>query len=117
MKAVMDRVFIKLDDKENIKGGILLPEDAYDVQTIGRVVATGPEVSAVKVGDKVMFHAFDELPTIEKNVVVVRQNSLLAVLEDDMETKDEKTRDIKGSAAQNDCENRSQRADLRNAFK
>ncbi len=82
MKAVMDRVFIRLEEKEKCKGGILMPDDIADVRSVGHVVAVGPEVRAVKVGDKVMFHAFDELPTIEKNVVVVRQNSLLAILED-----------------------------------
>ena len=82
MKAVMDRVFIKLDDEENIRGGILMPESCYENRTIGRVLAVGPEVKAVKVGDRVMFHAFDELPTLKKDVVVVRQNSLLAVLEE-----------------------------------
>jgi len=82
MKAVMDRVFIKLDEKEKIKGGILMPEEVYDARTVGRVLATGPDVTAVRVGDKVLFHAFDELPTIDKDVVVVRQNSLLAVLEE-----------------------------------
>lgn len=82
MKAVMDRVFIKLDEKEKNKAGILMPEDSYDARTVGRVLAIGPEVRAVSVGDHVMFHAFDELPTVEKDVVVVRQNSLLAVLED-----------------------------------
>ena len=82
MKAVMDRVFIKLDDEENIRGGILMPESSYENRTIGRVLAVGPEVKAVKVGDRVMFHAFDELPTLKKDVVVVRQNSLLAILEE-----------------------------------
>ena len=30
-----------------------------------------------------MFHVFDELPTIEPDVVALRENSLLAVLEDE----------------------------------
>ena len=82
MKAVMDRVFIKLDDKKTAQGGILMPEMADDARTTGVVLAVGPEVKCVKEGDHVMFHAFDELPTLKKDVVVVRQNSLLAIFEE-----------------------------------
>lgn len=81
MKAVMDRVLIKLDEKEKQKGNVLLPDDFEQTRTIGVVLSVGPDVHAVSVGERVLFHVFDELPTIEKDVVAVRENSLLAVFD------------------------------------
>ncbi len=81
MKAVMDRVLIRLSEEK--EGNILMPESFKRPKTVGFVVATGPEVRSVRNGQKVMFHAFDELPTVEKDVVAVRENSLIAILEDD----------------------------------
>jgi len=82
MKAVMDRVLIKLADKEKQEGNVLLPENFEKTQTVGTVLSVGPDVHAVNVGEKVLFHAFDELPTIEQDVVAVRENSLLAVFQE-----------------------------------
>ncbi len=82
MKAVMDRVLIRLDEKEKQNGNVLLPENFEKTRTIGTVLSIGPDVRAVNVGDKVLFHAFDELPTIEKDVVAVRENSILAIFEE-----------------------------------
>ncbi len=81
MKAVLDRVFIKLQAYEKKQGGVLLPDSFENQKNVGEVLNVGPEVKSVKIGDIVFFHAFDELPTLKKNVVVVRERSLLAVLE------------------------------------
>ena len=81
MKAVMDRVLIRLSEEKT--SNILMPESFERPKTVGFVVAIGPEVKSVRKGQKVMFHAFDELPTVEKDVVAVRENSLIAILEDD----------------------------------
>ena len=82
MKAILDRVLIKLDEKTKKEGGVLLPDDFEKARTVGKVLSIGPEVKSVDVGQRVIFHAFDELPTIEPEVVAVRENSLLAILED-----------------------------------
>ena len=37
---------------------------------------------SVKVGDKVLFHKWDDLPSPEKDVVVVRESSLLGVFDE-----------------------------------
>ena len=84
IKAIKDRVFIRLKPKsDKTNGGILLPETEAEPQTIGIIEDTGPEVTSVKTGDKVLFHIFDELPSYDKEVVVVRENSILGVFEDD----------------------------------
>jgi len=82
VKAVMDRVFIRLDKKEVSVGGIILPESIESPRTIGVVESVGEEVRGVKVGDRVLFHVFDELPTYDEDVVVVREASVLGVFEE-----------------------------------
>lgn len=83
VKAVMDRIFIRLEAEKETKGGIIMVESVDNPRTIGIVESVGEQVNAVKVGDKVLFHVFDELPTYDKDVVVVRENSILGVFEDE----------------------------------
>jgi len=80
--AVMDRVFIRLDTKKQSPGGLILTNDA-GTRTIGIVESVGPAVTCVKPGDRVLFHCFDELPTYDEDVVVVRQNSILGIFTGD----------------------------------
>jgi co-chaperonin GroES (HSP10) len=81
--AIMDRVFIRLEQLATSKGGIILPETSINERNIGIVESVGEDVTSVKVGDKVLFHVFDDLPTYDPDVVVVRENSLLGVIIDD----------------------------------
>lgn len=84
VKAIMDRVFIRLDEKKKkTDGGIILTDDAEEERNIGVVESIGEKVKSVKVGDKVLFHKFDDLPTYDPNVVVVREYSLLGILNDE----------------------------------
>ena len=83
VSAIMDRVFIRLEKEETTKGGIILADTIENPRNIGIVESIGEKVTSVKVGDKVLFHAFDELPTYDTDVVVVRENSLLGVFEDE----------------------------------
>lgn len=86
VRAIMDRVFIKLDEPTKING-IILTDDMQKPRYIGRVVSVGERVQSVKVGDHVVFHVFDDVPvdapTEEKDVVAVREYSLLGVIEDE----------------------------------
>lgn len=84
VKAILDRVFIRVEPPAASKeGGIFMPETIENPPTIGRVEAVGPLVGSVRPGDKVLFHVFDELPGYDKDVVVVRESSLLGVFEDE----------------------------------
>lgn len=78
----MDRVFIRLEAEKTTKGGIILTDSVDNPRTVGVVEGVGPEVKSVNIGDKVLFHVFDELPTYDKDVVVVRENSILGIYED-----------------------------------
>lgn len=80
IKAVLDRVFVRVERNEKTSGGIILVEDTSD--NIGIVETAGPEVTSVKPGDKVLFHKFDDLPSSDPAVVVVRESSILGVFEE-----------------------------------
>lgn len=83
VKAILDRVFIRVEPPAAAKGGIFMPETIDNPPTVGLVEAVGPLVGSVRPGDKVLFHVFDELPGYDKDVVVVRESSLLGVFEDE----------------------------------
>ena len=84
IKAVGDRVFIKLPpSKETTDGGIIIPRDGPNERTIGKVISVGEKVHLIKIGDQVFFHIFDDLPGPQEDVVIVRENSILGVIEDE----------------------------------
>ena len=76
-KAVSDRLFIRLDKPDTS----LILTNNINRRTFGTVISTGPLVTSVKTGDKVLFHIFDDLPTYDPDVVVIRENSLLGIFE------------------------------------
>ena len=78
-KAIKDRIIVRLNESEE---RILLLPYLPKVKNIGRVEQIGAEVDSVKVGDKVVFHPYDEIPLPEKNLVIIREKSLLAILTD-----------------------------------
>ena len=81
---VLDRILILSDAaKTKTDGGIILEGNTEIIRNTGRILALGPGVKAdVKVGDRVMFHCFDELPSIQDDVVVIRDKSLLFKFEE-----------------------------------
>ena len=78
LKAISDRIIVKLD--KNNKGSILFNNE-NEYSNRGVVQSVGELVRGVKVGDKVIFHIFDELPLPEEGMAVIRQKSLLGIWE------------------------------------
>lgn len=59
LKPIKDRILILRDDQETeTKSGIILPKDEMP-QGSGIVMAVGPEVSEIKVGQRVIFKKLD----------------------------------------------------------
>ena len=84
ISAINDRVFIRLEPENTATlGGIILVDDYHHTRNIGVVESIGNSVTSVKEGDKVLFHQFDELPTPDADLVVVRENSILGVYENE----------------------------------
>lgn len=77
-KAISDRIIIKLSESE--KSNLIMSDD-YRCRNKGVVISTGDKVKAVKVGDYVLFHPFDEIELPEKDLAVIREKSLLAKFE------------------------------------
>ena len=70
-------------EAEKTSGGVLLVSDIPEPRTVGVVESVGGQVKGIKPGDRGLFHVFDELETPVKDVVAVRENSILGVLCDD----------------------------------
>ena len=75
------RVLIQLDDPLKVtEGGIIYPDDARERSSIGEVVAIGPDVKIVAVGNKVVIAKFVGV-TIEKQgeseFIIVNEDQML----------------------------------------
>ena len=94
MKIVplFDKVVITpVDADEKTKSGIVLPSAAQEKQQMAKVIAVGPggivdgkEVTMqVKVGQKVLYskYAGSEFKLDGKDVIIIRQSDILAVIE------------------------------------
>ena len=92
VKPLGDRVVIKnVETEETTKSGILLTGTAKEKPQMAEVLAVGPGglvdgkevVMAVKVGDKVIYskYAGTEVKIDGENLIIVRQNDILATVE------------------------------------
>ena len=88
-----DKVVLKqLEAEETTKSGIVLPGQAKEKPQQAEVIAVGPggvvdgkEVTMhVKVGDKVIYskYAGTEVKLEDKEFIVVKQNDIVAIIED-----------------------------------
>ena len=92
LKPLGDRVVIRqLEAEEKTKSGIVLPSQAKEKPQEAEVIAVGPggmvdgkEVKMeVKPGDRVIYskYAGTEIKIDEEEYIIVKQNDILAVLE------------------------------------
>ncbi len=55
LKPMADQVLVRLKPTQNaVKGGIFIPDAAQEKSNEGKVVAIGPKVADVKVGNRVL---------------------------------------------------------------
>ena len=92
LKPLADRVVIKMTEmEETTKSGIILTGSAKEKPQVAEVLAVGPGgvvdgkevVMQVKVGDKVITSKYSgtEVKIDGEELIVVRQNDILAVVE------------------------------------
>ena len=92
LKPLADRVVLKRTEaEEKTKGGIILTSAAQEKPEVYEVIVVGPggmvdgnEVKMeVKVGDQVIYskYAGTEVKLDEEELIVVRQNDILAVIQ------------------------------------
>ncbi|HWF14410.1 MAG TPA: co-chaperone GroES [Candidatus Acidoferrales bacterium] len=86
-----DRVLIKrIEEKESIKGGIIIPDSAKEKPQEGEVVAAGAGKIEkgvrvpldVKVGDRVLFGKYSgsEIKVDDEDYLILREDEILAKL-------------------------------------
>jgi chaperonin GroES len=94
MKArpLHDRVILKrIEEKESVKGGIIIPDTAKEKPMEGEVISVGPGKMMedgkrapmdVKAGDRVLFgkYAGSEIKIDDVDYVIMREEEILAVL-------------------------------------
>ncbi|HUE43078.1 MAG TPA: co-chaperone GroES [Candidatus Sulfotelmatobacter sp.] len=86
-----DRVVVKrIEEKESIKGGIIIPDSAKEKQQEGEVIAVGGGKREkgelvpldVKVGDRVLFGKYSgtEIKIDDEDLLILREEEILAKL-------------------------------------
>ena len=92
VKPLFDKVVVEsIGTEEKTSSGFILPSASQEKQQMAVVVAVGPgglidgkEVTMqVKVGDKVLYskYAGSEFKVDGKELVIIRQNDILAIVE------------------------------------
>ncbi|MFZ0429624.1 MAG: co-chaperone GroES [Acidobacteriota bacterium] len=92
IKPLHDRVLVKrIDDEEEVRGGIVIPDTAKEKPQEGEVVAvgegkvldSGTKVKmSVKVGDRVLFGKYSgsEVKLGDDEFLVMREDDILGVI-------------------------------------
>ena len=93
VRPLNDRVLIKrLEAKETVRGGIIIPDSAKEKPMEGEVIAVGPGKlddtgklmpMTVKAGDRVLVgkYAGTEIKIDEIEHIIVREDEILGVIE------------------------------------
>ena len=85
LKPLDDRIVVEQNvAEERTAGGILLPDNAKEKPTRGKVMATGNRAPiCVRVGDEVIYGKYSgtEVEVTGKKYTVLRESDVLAVVE------------------------------------
>ena len=94
IRPLHDRVVVKrIEEKETVQGGIIIPDTAKEKPQEGEVVAVGPGKRLddgklvaldVKVGDHILFGKYSgsEIKLEGEEVLIIREDEILGVIED-----------------------------------
>ena len=92
VKPLADRLLVRrIDEKEQRKGGIIIPDSAKEKPMEGKVIAVGSGKTEkdgkkipleVKVGDRVLFgkYAGNEIKIDDKELVILREEEVLGII-------------------------------------
>ena len=93
LRPLQDRLLVKrLEDKEQVQGGIIIPDTAKEKPQEAKVLAVGPgrvtddgklQPIEVKVGDTVVFGKYSgtEVKVDGDDLLIIREDDVLGVLE------------------------------------
>jgi chaperonin GroES len=92
VRPLHDRVLVKrVEEKEVVKGGIIIPDTAKEKPMEGEVIAAGPgkimedgkrAAMDVKAGDRILFGKYSgtEIKIDDEEYVIMREDEILAVV-------------------------------------
>ncbi|MBN2317866.1 MAG: co-chaperone GroES [Acidobacteria bacterium] len=92
VRPLHDRVLVKrVEEKETVKGGIIIPDTAKEKPMEGEVIAVGSgkvmddgkrASMDVKTGDRILFGKYSgtEIKIDEQDYIIMREDEILAVL-------------------------------------
>lgn len=87
LKPMDDRLLIKLtEEKEQTKGGIIIPDSAKEKPQKGEVIAVGTDEDLqqyIKAGDHVLFskYAGQEVKIDDEEYLILTRGDILAIVE------------------------------------
>jgi chaperonin GroES len=93
IRPLHDRVLVKrLEEKEVVKGGIIIPDSAKEKPQEGKIIAVGGGKVGddgkkipldVKAGDRILFGKYsgNEVKIDDEEYVIMREEDVLAILE------------------------------------
>jgi len=82
-KPLHNRIAVTLDKPETVSaGGIILPATTFKSGTEGIVIAIGPKVEQIKVGDHIKFgeHAGIEATANGLDFLIMRESDVMIIL-------------------------------------
>ncbi|MBN2384213.1 co-chaperone GroES [bacterium] len=92
LQPLHDRVLVqRTEEKETIKGGIIIPDTAKEKPQEGTVVAVGPgkvlkdgsrATMSVKVGDRILFGKYsgNDVRIDDQEYLIIREEDVLGVI-------------------------------------
>jgi len=99
IRPLHDRVVLKrIEEKEQVRGGIIIPDSAKEKPQEGEVVAVGsgkPRENGertpldVKVGDRVLFGKYSgtEIKVDDQELLIVKEDEILGVVDSTTKSK------------------------------
>ena len=93
VRPLHDRLLVRrIEEKETVKGGIIIPDTAKEKPQEGKVIAAGTGKVGddgkkipldVKAGDKILFGKYSgsEVKIDDKEYLILREEDVLAILE------------------------------------
>jgi len=93
LKPLQDRVLVKrLEEKEQVKGGIIIPDSAKEKPMEGKIVAVGngkvkedgsKQPLDLKAGDRVLFgkYAGQDVKIDDEELLIMREDDILGIIE------------------------------------
>ena len=93
IQPLQDRVILKrIDEGEQVRGGIIIPDSAKEKPQEGEVIAVGlgkykedgtRQVLDVKAGDRVLFGKYggSEIKVDEEELLIMREDEILGIIQ------------------------------------